>query len=214
MFVPMLRQAPVIAAGAIPLLLQLGVTYAQTGRVGIASPQQAGYHTHEVFYWTEPALLKTIASSRHGLFFWSPALLVSLAGLVSFLCRGGWRNAWVVGLAIGGLLLWYVNSAWWCWAFGTSFGSRAFVDIAAVFIVGFALAFDQLAGAGRTLRVVVIGFVGLSIVYSYGMMGLYIVKKLPRDDFLLPRPGIKPPTGLDSYYRPINPDDPQGSGDE
>jgi hypothetical protein len=214
LLIAIIKRTPLILPAAAPLLLQLIVTRQVTGQLSLTNPRQLGYHTHEIFYWTDPALLKTLVSSRHGLLFWSPVLIVSLVGILIYLLRGGWRNAWLVGLTLGGLLLWFINSAWWCWAFGTSFGARAFVDIAALFITGMTLAFHELTTAPRAFRITVFAFVALTTVYSYAMMSLFILKVLPRDDYLFPHPGINPPPGLDSYYRPLNGDDPQGSGDE
>jgi hypothetical protein len=206
-----LKALPLILLAAAPLLAQFLISRQLTGHGVVTGPRQVGYEPHERFYWTDPALLKTLISSRHGLLFWSPVLIVSLAGIFIYILRGGWRNAWLVGLTLSALLLWYVNSAWWCWAFGTSFGARAFVDMAAFFIVGLALAFDQLSMAPRLLRAAALAFVALSIAYSYVMMSLYILKVLPRDDYLFPRPGTPPPPGLDSYYRPISPGNPEST---
>ena len=46
-------------------------------------------------------------------------------------------------------LNWYVNSSWWCWWFGNSFGGRAFLDFSLVFVAGLAFALEL----GRDLEV-------------------------------------------------------------
>ena len=75
----------------------------------------------EGFDWGRPALWQTLFSSRHGLFFWSPIMLIAVAALLLRL-RAPLIRAWSLGL----LLLWYANSAWHCWWFGDAFGPAPF----------------------------------------------------------------------------------------
>ena len=42
------------------------------------------------------------------------------------------------------LLLWYVNASWYAWWFGTGAGNRAYVELAVVFVIGFAFAYTWL----------------------------------------------------------------------
>jgi hypothetical protein len=86
--------------------------------------------------------LHTLFHSRHGLFYWSPLLLLSMAGSVAGLRRSGAPDPLLRGYLGAFLLLWYVNSAWYAWWFGESFGARAFLELAGLFVLGLGLAYD------------------------------------------------------------------------
>ncbi len=131
----------------------------------------------ETFSWGHPALWQTLFSSRHGLFFWSPVLLLALAALA--------RRAWdplVAAWSLGLVLLWYANSAWHCWWFGDAFGGRAFIEAAGLFGIGLGLTFDALCRAPRLAATVGLGAVALNVV----AIALYVAHWLPRDGYLFP----------------------------
>ncbi|HWA87800.1 MAG TPA: hypothetical protein VG710_16335, partial [Opitutus sp.] len=77
----------------------------------------------EAFHWAKPNLWNSWFSPWHGLFYWHPFLLAGLAGLIAWAWRA--RGAALVLAAIFAIT-WYVNSAWWCWWFASSFGNRAY----------------------------------------------------------------------------------------
>ncbi|MEO7599669.1 MAG: hypothetical protein ABIV50_12095, partial [Opitutus sp.] len=72
---------------------------------------------------SHPALVDSLVSPWHGLFYWHPFVLVASAGVVLWARSGSsdGRN-WIAAL----LLMFYVNSAWWCWWFASSFGNRGY----------------------------------------------------------------------------------------
>ena len=79
---------------------------------------------------------------QKGVFFWAPALLIGVAGLVT--SRSRTRS---FALA-GGLFLianTYLIASWWDWQFGASFGHRGFVDSYPLFALGMAGVFDRAA---------------------------------------------------------------------
>jgi len=83
--------------------------------------------------WTKPALLQVLFSMRHGLFSWTPAVLLSVVGLRWLIRRDGsigWPALAVVLLAI------YVNASvndWWA---GEAFGARRFIGDTVLFALG------------------------------------------------------------------------------
>ncbi|MGK2859399.1 MAG: hypothetical protein ACSLFQ_19530 [Thermoanaerobaculia bacterium] len=87
-------------------------------------------------------LVPVLFSSWHGLFSWSPIVLVSLAGWLLLYRDGSARRdlAIVMGLMFAGELLANValDRYWWG---GMSFGARRFVDLAVPFAVGVAATF-------------------------------------------------------------------------
>ena len=97
-------------------------------------------------------MIPFLVSQRHGLFFYAPVLLLSVAGLL--LGLGSARSARPARIAAGvGLLcvavLVYVNSCWWGWWFGGGFGTRSMVDGSAVWILGLGLLLATLKGKTR-----------------------------------------------------------------
>jgi hypothetical protein len=107
-------------AGAAPLLLlQMWAWRVVYGRWLVFSYGEEG----ESFRWAHPALLKSLASPLHGLFYWNPFLLIAAAGLIWW----AWvRRGVAVALCAAFAAIYYVNAAWWCWWFGSSFGNRSY----------------------------------------------------------------------------------------
>ena len=173
----LLRAAPVtVLSGAIPILLQLMVWRVTTGELVHYS------YEGERFLWLEPALWQTLFSSNHGLFFWSPLLLFSMAGLFRhFAIRGVSWDLFLVCQAVSAILLWYVNSCWQTWWFGDAFGARAFLELSSLFIVGLSLFLEY--SREVKLRWVVPALICVA-VYNYGLMSLYGFAIIPRGDYL------------------------------
>ena len=164
---------------AVPLLVQLAVWRAL---FGAWLPYTYG---NERFTWGSPALVETLWSPRHGLFVWSPLLLIAALGL-----GAGWRlldaprRGLALGLVAGSAALWYVNSSWETWWFGDAFGGRAFLELAPLFVLGLALALARLARARPAVRRVGHGLIGVSVAYSYALMLLYITNRISRSEAL------------------------------
>jgi hypothetical protein len=77
----------------------------------------------EAFHWMNPAMMRSLFSSWHGLFYWHPFLLLAALGLLIWVKSGSRvSRAWSAAL----LLVFYINSAWWCWWFASSFGNRGY----------------------------------------------------------------------------------------
>ncbi|NJK90689.1 MAG: hypothetical protein HC904_01960 [Blastochloris sp.] len=75
----------------------------------------------EGFQWWQPKLWEVLFSPYHGLFYWSPGLVL---GCVGFLAWAWKEKGWVgwVGLLIMLGMIW-VNASWECWWFGHSYGA-------------------------------------------------------------------------------------------
>ena len=79
----------------------------------------------EGFYFTNPALFKTLFSFRNGLFIYSPLLLLLIPGLW-LLSRHSLRLSMASATLI--VLVWYLLSSWWNWSSEPAFGNRSFID--------------------------------------------------------------------------------------
>ncbi|CAM3038451.1 ArnT family glycosyltransferase [Rariglobus hedericola] len=135
----MSRQGLAFAAGAVPFVALQMVAW----KIVYGSWLLYSYGAEaEPFYWTKPVFAEVLFSAKHGLFYWHPLLLAGCAGLIAVAWkRGGLLWAGVVVTAISV----YVNAAWWCWWFGSSFGSRAFEGAFLFFMVGLAWCFERLS---------------------------------------------------------------------
>jgi hypothetical protein len=170
---------PGILGGLTPLVAQAACWRAMTGRWLYYSYEGEG------FDWLHPALVRTLFSSRHGLFFWSPLLLLSVGGLVWRAVRQrGRRDPLLVCYVLSGLCLWYFNSAWHCWWFGDAFGGRAFVELSGLFVFGLVFLLEYTRTAAPRLRALLFSGITLTVGYSLVLMGLYLARAIPRGDYL------------------------------
>ncbi len=105
-----------------------------------------------------------------GLFFWSPVLLLCVAGL--FLMRGSLRSFQGPTLAVFVSLTWLVGS-WYDWQFGGSYGHRGFTDILPLLSLPMAAALYRLTTARPPLRWAGTGFVAACVALSLFQMLQY-----------------------------------------
>jgi hypothetical protein len=163
------KNIPWVAIAILPIGLQVVTWHLQSGAWLYYS------YVEEGFNWTHPVLLKTLFSSRHGLFFWSPVLLLAIAGLL-FRARDRLILCWF----LGAILLWYANSAWYCWWFGDAFGARAFLELSGLFGVGLALSFSWLWKRPWLVAALSVA----AVLFNILLMVLYITHRIPRDGYL------------------------------
>lgn len=137
---------------------QLALYYRATGRALISSYGPLG------FDFGSPHLFGVLFSVQKGLFFWSPILLLALAGLL--LARGTARAFALPSLVFLAVNT-YVIASWWDWQFGGSYGHRGFVDSLPMFAVGLAAVYSHAAARPswrRVLWAVSVIAVALSLV--------------------------------------------------
>ena len=116
------------------------------------------------FTFRSPHLLGVLFSTQKGLFFWSPALLLAVAGVV--VARGWARNLVVPGAIVLALDT-YLIASWGDWQFGGSYGHRGFTDAFGLLAIFLAACFAWTAQQPRRVRFVAAGSaiaVALSIV--------------------------------------------------
>jgi hypothetical protein len=198
----MLAWLPVALLGLAPLVLQLLVQRAIHGSVTPDSVQQSGYDPREGFaFATNPQLFKILFSSRHGLFFWAPVLLLSVVGVALYLVRRPIRrDEATLRQATAGLpvrwdpillcfiasaaVLWYINSAWYAWWFGSAFGARAFIEISGLFVIGIVFAFEFARQGARFWRYLAGAVVVVGFGVTYLLMAARMLDRIPRDGYL------------------------------
>jgi hypothetical protein len=121
--------------GAAPQLVIKSILHGSALRTG----------TLNRYFWDAPRLVDVGFATEHGLFLWTPVLLLSVAGLV-VLCR---REPVVgAGLLAAFGCTYYVVACYEAWHGISSFGNRFFVSLTPAFVVGAAV---TLQGAHRLL---------------------------------------------------------------
>jgi hypothetical protein len=95
--------------------------------------------------YTSPHFLQVLFDPAHGLFVWSPLLLLGSAGLLWAVARG--RDGVAALLGISFLVQAWINGALYTWTQGGAFGSRRFVAATAVFAWGLAWVVSAVASA-------------------------------------------------------------------
>ena len=98
------------------------------------------YGQQSFLYKYDPKILQVLFSSKHGLISWHPVIILCLIGLLLSI-----RKYPRLGVLFftGFLLELYINSAWWCWWLGNSFGHRGFVASTLIFSFGLAYLLSQ-----------------------------------------------------------------------
>ena len=147
--------------------------------------------------WTEPRLIDVLFSLKHGLFSWTPALLVAAAGLPWLVARDrplGWSAVFVL------LLTLYVNAIVKDWWAGEAFGARRFVGCGVLFVLGLGALFDRPWFTKRP-GVVAWGSVA-AIVYNLLFLLQYQLFMRGRTD-LVPYPGTVQQVFFDRLWLPV-----------
>jgi hypothetical protein len=151
------------AAGMIPTLITKKIIYGGLFETGYP----------EIWYWTSPAALKVLISSEHGLFSWTPVLLLSVIGL--FLLHR-YDSRLSVYLLVSFAIYLYVIGSYEYWDGISSFGNRFFVSLTPAFILGLAALFDTCARAwterraGLIARVAIVALVlwNMGMIFQWG----------------------------------------------
>lgn len=161
-------------AGAVVIAPQLALYKWTTGQWVVNA-----YATHNMgFSFGSPHLIAVLFSPQKGLFFWSPVLLLSVAGV--FLATVPARALALPAMVVFALQTWLIAS-WPQWQFGSSFGHRGFTDgfaLAAPFI---ASSFAWAASRPRTVPLFALGSIA-AVLLSIAQMIQYWIGVLPQAD--------------------------------
>jgi hypothetical protein len=169
------RQSVAVAmcAGAFILIPQLALYKWTTGSWIVNA-----YDTHSTsvgFQFGSPHLVEVLFSTQKGLFFWSPVLLLAMAGVV--VGRGWVRGLKLAAIVVLGIQT-YLVASWSEWQFGASYGHRAFTDGLGLLAPFLAALFERVAAEQRLRRVVAIGATA-AVLLSIAQMYQYWIGILP-----------------------------------
>ncbi len=102
--------------------------------------------------WTSPHFFEVLLDPGHGLFVWSPLVLVGVVGLVVLVARRR-RGALPLWLLSGFLFQVWINGAVESWSLAGAFGSRRFISATALVAWGLcALVASALTASRRRVR--------------------------------------------------------------
>ena len=161
-----------LLVGVVPQLLSWKAIY---DRLYVGVPLGADY-----MRWDNPFLSEILFSSRHGLFSWSPILLVAAVGYLGFLRRDPKRGFPLLSIFV---LLWYINATVADWWGGGSFGARRFDSLLFILGLGLAVAIERTADfVGRHPRGVTAAIVALFVGSNLLLMEQYRKGRIPVDD--------------------------------
>jgi len=153
-----------ILAAFAPTLITKKIIYGGYFRFGYS----------ERWFWGSPAFLKVCFSANHGLFSWTPIVILAVAGL--FVLRKYDR-----GLALYSIIVFlayvYGIGCYENWHGISSYGSRFFLSLSALFILGLAAMFDWLGRIWQERRTAIFAWSGtaalilwnLGLIYQWGM---------------------------------------------
>jgi hypothetical protein len=172
------RGVVTVAAAALAFVPQMVVWTILYGQP-LALPQGDDF-----MRWTSPALISVLFSDWHGLFTWTPVVVLAVAGMFPL---GRRYPALCLAAGIFLVLSWYVNAAVADWWAGEAFGARRFVSCFAVFALGLAALIDWWSPKPAILAAVGGGVVGYTLLlllqYQAFMHGLRHVAPYPSGAF-------------------------------
>ena len=130
---------------------------------------ESGYVPLRNWLWFSPAFLDVLFASNHGLFAWTPILLLAIVGLFFF-----WRREPFVGapLVAAFLAFYFFIACYPDWAGISSYGNRFFVSLTPFFILGLAVFYDRAAQLFRSRRSAVAAAVIVVAVFTLWNAGL------------------------------------------
>jgi hypothetical protein len=167
-------------AGAAGVLPQL-VLYKWATGLWLPSPYAA---LGAGFTFSSPHLYDVLFSVQKGVFFWSPVLLLAIAGWI--VARGWATNfVWAAALVLG--INTFLIASWFDWQFGGSYGHRGFTDgfaLVAVFMASFFAwtAAPRKPLARRTITGAALGFAAIATLLSVVQMIQYWLGVVPFND--------------------------------
>jgi hypothetical protein len=141
-----------------------------TRQIIYGNPFETGYPAISAWNWTSPALLKVLFSSDHGIFSWTPILILAVVGLVFLIRRDALLGA---GCLLTFLAYYYFIASYPDWDGLSSFGNRFFVSLTPIFILGLAALLSSFSSwMGKTARAVAIAcpVLALLILWNAGFI--------------------------------------------
>jgi len=175
--IPRVSVAPLIAGNAVFSVVLIAVFFPTlvAKKIIYGSFFNFGYTEH--WYWNSPAFFKVCFSSNHGLFTWTPILVLSILGLFALRAHDRALSAYLIGVFV---LYLYVMGCYENWHGISSFGSRFFVALTPLFVIGLAALFDWVARKSTPYRarIMALGTTSALVLWNLGLLfqwGMHLI---------------------------------------
>lgn len=186
-----------LVKGDVKRALERGIAVIGAAVV-VFSPQFLAYHALNGTFgptqlvqrkmdFSSPHFLDVLIDPAHGLFLWTPLLIVAFLGLIRGMARLGAAGVFVTMALLAQV---YINGSVLSWHQAGAFGSRRFVDSTALFVIGFA--FGLMAVTPRTQKLVV----ALAIWWNLSLMMQFGLKLMDRQQLDWPGVAIRQVTDV------------------
>ena len=145
----------------LPTLLSKKIVY--------GSLFESGYVPVSLWSWKSPYFLQVLFSANHGLFSWTPLLILSSVGIFLF---------WSKAPRIGGpvlctvLAFYYFIASYPDWAGISSFGNRFFVSLTVFFVLGLAILLQHITERFSSLKSAALATSALLLCFVFWNLGL------------------------------------------
>jgi len=148
-------------------------------QIVFGNPFVLGMYAKVPWNWKSAAFLPVLFSRGHGIFLWTPILLLALLGLWAL----GRKDAGLAGILLAMSVAFYTLISVYPWWYGTlSFGNRFFVSLTPIFVLGLASGFawfsglwnDPRSSAWRLVPVTM-----LLIVWNFGLIYQWSTHMVP-----------------------------------
>lgn len=161
LFVRHLVYSGVFVIALLPTLISHQIIY--------GSPLSTGYPSVQGWAWHSPALWNVLFSSDHGLLTWTPILILALIGLARFQSVDRRFATYLIVVFVSFYVLISLHPDW---DGLSSYGSRFFVSLTPLFILGLAAFFDWLGRVwhGRHIAVFASATTVLLILWNLGLV--------------------------------------------
>lgn len=165
-----LTGAAVMTLGAVIVFLPQLITYRILN--GNFMPAR---NVTDKFTWDGNHILDVLFSNFHGLFTWTPVVLLSVTGLALL-----WRRDRFVAFAFLTAFAFetYLLGSFSTWFGGAAFGGRRFINCTVLFVVGLAAFADALQT--RVPRAVLAGAGGLLVLWNLFFIIQFVTGMVPR----------------------------------
>ncbi len=114
------------------------------------------------FFFLNPQLKNILISYRKGWFIYTPIMFFASLGILTLTKI---RKGLLLPISIFYVLNIYIQSSWWCWWFGGSFGLRAFIDSYAIMAIPLASILSYLS-SNKIMKYVSISVLVLLIGFN------------------------------------------------
>jgi len=171
-----LRLHALFALGTIIGLLPTLVTR----QIVFGSPFAAGPYTLSQWKWSSPAFAQVLFSTNHGLFLFTPIVVLAFAGLFYLRCLDQTVGSICLLTAIIFCCL-IACYPWWHGAVG--FGNRFFVSLTPIFVLGLSSLFawaSRLWQGARAASLRLVPITLLFVIWNIGLMYQWQTHLMPR----------------------------------